>query len=103
MRDGLNTTQAPIWLTAVVFGRDRPALVALVVPRGAMCDADAAVRRANAALPDYARVQRWHVKTTPFSSDAGEITPNGRPRRTVIEARHAAVLAQLSEATADVL
>ncbi len=96
-------TAQPEIAQAVVFGRGRPALVAVVVPRGPAAAVDAAVRRANAALPPYARVQRWHVAMTPLSFDAGEMTPNGRPRRAVIETRHAAILDQLREEPLDVL
>jgi hypothetical protein len=53
-----------------------------------------AVQRANAALPDYARVRRWLV-VPPFSAQNGRATGNGRPIRSAIFSQHAAALATL--------
>lgn len=74
---------------AVVFGEAQAALSALLVPAspdlapGALA---AAVARANARLPAYARVGAWRAGA-PLDAAAGEVTPNGRPRREVIRAR----------------
>jgi long-subunit acyl-CoA synthetase (AMP-forming) len=71
---------------AVVFGEARPFNAAVLVPRGG-ADAEAvaaAVREANARLPDYAQVRRWIVADAPFSLENGQWTGTGRPRRTVI-------------------
>ena len=67
---------------AMVFGDDLPALGALLVPApGATLAAlGSAVARANARLPDYARVGGWRA-AEPFSPGRGELTANGRPRR----------------------
>lgn len=83
------TTQPEI-RQAVVFGEAQPDLSALLVPL--MPDMDpaviaAAVERANAALPEYARVRRWRLLPG-FDAEAGEVTGNGRPRRAVLQARH---------------
>jgi long-subunit acyl-CoA synthetase (AMP-forming) len=71
---------------ALVFGEASPGLHALVVPSARPVSREAlaaAVERANAALPDYARVRRWCV-CEPFEHAAGELTGAGRPRRGVI-------------------
>jgi long-subunit acyl-CoA synthetase (AMP-forming) len=71
---------------ALVFGEGAAGLAAVIVPAARTITAAAladAVERANAALPDYARVRRWRV-AAPFDADAGELTGNGRARRGVI-------------------
>jgi len=68
---------------AMVFGEAQPALGALIVPFSPTTPAQAlqaAVDRANAALPHYARVLRWKA-VRPFDPARGELTGNGRPRR----------------------
>jgi hypothetical protein len=47
---------------------------------------------ANAGLPDYARVRRWARIPGGVSFDNGLLTANGRPRRSVILERHAALI-----------
>ena len=37
-----------------------------------------AVTRANARLPDYARIRRWAVVPDPFTFANGMLTANGR-------------------------
>jgi len=76
---------------AAVFGDARPQLCALVVARSpgapdAAIDAD--VRRANAQLPDYARIAFWLRAEGPFSAADGSATPNGRLRRDAIWSRY---------------
>lgn len=68
---------------AMVVGDARPFLAAAIVPRRAdLTDAaiEAAVARANAGLPDYARIRRW-FRTRPFGEADGTATANGRLRR----------------------
>ncbi|MBX3608025.1 MAG: AMP-binding protein [Piscinibacter sp.] len=80
---------------AVVFGDGQPALGAVLWPTHAdLPDAalQAAVDRANATLPDYARVARWCRGAAPFDAAAGLATPNGRPRRAAILTLHADAL-----------
>jgi long-subunit acyl-CoA synthetase (AMP-forming) len=75
---------------AVVFGEAQAELGAILVPLSPAFDAEAisqAVSRANQNLPDYAKVRRWLVRP-PFDRNAGELTGNGRPRRSAILARH---------------
>jgi long-subunit acyl-CoA synthetase (AMP-forming) len=82
--------RAPI-LQAAVFGEARPFNTAVIVapstaPRAAI---DAALASANEHLPDYARVAAWIPACAPFSPGNHMLTPNGRPRRDQILARHA--------------
>jgi long-chain acyl-CoA synthetase len=68
---------------AVAFGEGLAENVALLVPRGE-ADDDAladAVARANARLPDYARIGSWHRISPERFAAAGCLTENGRVRR----------------------
>jgi acyl-CoA synthetase (AMP-forming)/AMP-acid ligase II len=85
----------PAIAQAVVFGEAQPALSAVVWPMRPDIDdtaLDAAVRSANATLPDYARIGRWCRATAAFSAETGLATANGRPLRAAIEHRHALAL-----------
>jgi hypothetical protein len=87
-----------------VFGDAQPALSAVLWPmRPELPDAalQAAVERANATLPDYARVQRWCRGAAPFSAAAGLATANGRPRREAILNLHADALGLAAPAALD--
>jgi long-subunit acyl-CoA synthetase (AMP-forming) len=82
---------------AMVVGEAQAHLAALIVPARAGLDAAtlaAAVDRANATLPDYARIRRW-VAVAPFTPANGMATANGRPRRALIHAQFAARIAAL--------
>jgi long-chain acyl-CoA synthetase len=82
---------------AMVVGDAQPWLGALVVPARAGLSAaqlQAAVDQANAALPDYAQVRRWHA-VPPFLPAGGLLTPNGRPRRAAIQNTYANEIASL--------
>jgi long-subunit acyl-CoA synthetase (AMP-forming) len=75
---------------ALVFGEAAPGLCALIVPSARSVAPEAlaaAVERANAALPDYARVRRWRL-SPPFDPAADQLTGNGRPRRGVLRQAH---------------
>ena len=83
---------------AVVTGDGGPHLVALLVPAAAPASADlleAAVQRANAQLPDYARIGAWCVLPEAPSVHNGLATANGRPRRELIRARYAHLIESL--------
>lgn len=86
----------PAIAQAVVAGDARPALCAVLVPGpgAGKNELDAAVRHANATLPDYARIGRW-VMATPFTAQGGQSTGNGRPIRSAILASYAARIEQL--------
>ncbi|MBI5716589.1 MAG: AMP-binding protein [Burkholderiales bacterium] len=89
----------PAVLQAVVFGEGCPALAAVLWPTGAAVDdaaLQAAVDSANAALPDYARVQRWARARAAFDAASGLATANGRPQRAAIARLHADAVAPVS-------
>ena len=76
---------------AAVFGKDAPALAAVLWPaRAELPDAELerAVREANATLPDYARIASWRRARLPFDAASGMATANGRPRRAAIATAH---------------
>lgn len=80
----------------VVAGDARAELCAvLVAAPGADGEAvAAALARANATLPDYARIRRW-ISVAPFSVHNGQATGNGRPIRAAILEHHAAAISAL--------
>lgn len=86
----------PEIVQAVVAGESRPWLNGMLVPAKG-CDAAGlatAVARANATLPDYARIGGW-IAVPPFTPYNGQATGNGRPIRTRIINQHVAALAAL--------
>ena len=87
---------------AVVAGDSRPALAAVVVPSSGVSRSDvaAAIGRANASLPDYARLAGW-VDAAPFTLQNGMLTGNGRPVRSAILGHYAAALAALYNEQSD--
>jgi long-subunit acyl-CoA synthetase (AMP-forming) len=88
---------------AVVAGETRGGLAALLVPQHADASLAAAVTRANASLPDYARVADWQA-CAPFTPGNDQATGNGRPIRAAILRRYANSLANsLANSRADAL
>jgi long-subunit acyl-CoA synthetase (AMP-forming) len=84
---------------AVVFGEAQAQLSAVIVPlmpNMTAQDMSVALDRANANLPSYAQVRRILVRG-PFDPAAGELTGNGRPRRSVLVAHHRDFLENLEE------
>ena len=52
----------------------------------------AAVERANAKLPRFAKVRRFAILAEELTEAAGELTPSQKVRRTAVEARHRGLL-----------
>ncbi|KRB85661.1 hypothetical protein ASE00_02440 [Sphingomonas sp. Root710] len=71
---------------AMVYGDGEAELRAFIVPSAIDADIAAGVAAANAALPPYARVDRWQPGR-PFTPADGTLTPNGRLRRAAIMER----------------
>lgn len=72
---------------ATVFGDGEPALWAVLWPSAAGSTDEVierAVARANARLPDYARVAHWLRAALPFAPATGLATANGRPQRAAV-------------------
>ncbi|MDI1295005.1 MAG: iron-containing redox enzyme family protein, partial [bacterium] len=67
----------------MVYGDGDARLSALIVPRGSKAEIVDAIARATAQLPEYARVDHWRL-VPPFTPMNGQLTGNGRIRRTVI-------------------
>ncbi|MFQ5633989.1 MAG: AMP-binding protein, partial [Gammaproteobacteria bacterium] len=85
----------PILAQCFVFGEAKPWCVALVAPIDPACpdsDIQAWIDHVNFGLPDYARVRTWHRLSEPLTAGDGLVTDNGRPRRALIERRHAEVI-----------
>jgi long-subunit acyl-CoA synthetase (AMP-forming) len=57
----------------------------------------AAVRTANARLPDYAQVGRWFVADEPFTAGNGLLTASGALRRLAVRRRYRDQIDQLYE------
>lgn len=72
---------------AVVYGDALPRPRALLAPAFPAADVLAALTRVNTHLPEYARVDRFHI-VAPFSTADGTLTANGRPRRAEILKRY---------------
>jgi long-subunit acyl-CoA synthetase (AMP-forming) len=82
-------------LQAMVLGDAWPALGALLVTAPGT-DAEAAVRRCNARLPDYARIGAWR-SIDYMNNDNGLATANGRIRREHAASFHRARIESMRE------
>jgi long-subunit acyl-CoA synthetase (AMP-forming) len=82
--------EEPAIAQAAVFGESRPWNVAIIVPAPAARpeQVSAAVDAANRRLPDYARVGDWRSAAEPFTTGNGQLTTNGRNRRSAIWLRY---------------
>jgi long-subunit acyl-CoA synthetase (AMP-forming) len=97
-------TQEPVIGQAIACGEGEPHVVALIapvqpgVPEAAIA---AAVERANARLPGYARVAAFHVIAERPSVANGLLTGNGRPRRERIMDLYRDTIARLHARSAE--
>ncbi|MEZ7502411.1 AMP-binding protein [Psychrobacter sp. Arc29] len=79
----------PIIYQVAVLGDGEPHLSAVIVANPNMTatssDPQSAIAQAidvvNQTLPDYARIQQWHLAEQPFSTDNELLTDNGKLRR----------------------
>lgn len=94
-------TLHPAIAQAAVFGEARPFNVAVIAGRGNTEVIDQAVAATNELLPDYARIQRWIPAQAPFTPQNGQLTPNGRLRRDVIQAQYQYQISQCYPQTAE--
>jgi hypothetical protein len=71
---------------AALFGEARPWNSAIIVPAiGAdNIDIEAAIKRVNALLPDYACVTQWLPADAPFGLENSQLSGTGRLRRATI-------------------
>lgn len=79
-------TLSPLIKQAAVFGEAKPFNVAIIVTGQEVNIAalDNEIQRINQTLPDYARVGQYLLSEAPFSLANGQLTANGRLRRTEI-------------------
>lgn len=73
-----------VFSQVVVFGEAKPSLVALVLPiDNKLSEAVIAdyVQQVNQTLPEYARIEHFHILEQPLSMEEGHLTANGRPKR----------------------
>jgi len=96
-------TGEPEIAQAWVSGEARPWIAAVVTPKHGTPDqaVTAAIDRANASLPDYARVRRWVRSREPFSMGSGELTGNGRLRRYTLNEHYGTLVESLYAETTD--
>jgi long-subunit acyl-CoA synthetase (AMP-forming) len=90
--------QEPAIGQVVAVGEARPDVAALITPAHPGVTAAAiadSVARANARLPGYARVARYHLVAERMTVANGLLTGNGRPRRERILERYAQTIDRL--------
>lgn len=87
----------PLLAECVVFGDARPYCVALISTRGetSLEVTQQFIDQTNTQLPDYARIQNWHLLVEPLSKQKGLFTDNGRPRREAIAQQYAELIDSL--------
>ena len=93
-------TLEPEIAQAMVFGDQRPYLVAVIVPDPELAGAEAdiaqavgaAVARVNGVLSPVERVRRFVIATEAFSIANGQMTPTLKIKRHVIRASHGSAL-----------
>lgn len=90
-------TIQPAIRQAWVHGEARPWNTAVITaaPGTTAQSVIEAIAAANRNLPGYARVKRWLPADEPFSLQNGELTANGRMRRSIIAAHYETRLDQL--------
>jgi len=78
---------------AFVYGDARPFPSALIVPSHKDADIAAAVGQINKVLPDYAKVENFHL-VPPFTPQNGLLTAMGRLRRDAITHQYHSLIIQ---------
>ncbi len=76
----------PDIVQAAVFGEARPWNAAVIYPAAGSDESrvDAAIRRVNQLLPDYARISQWITAEAPFTVGNSQLSGTGRLRREAI-------------------
>lgn len=85
----------PAIAQAFVCGDAMPWLAAVLVASAPDSDLVEAIDQVNRSLPDYARIRGWLRAPVPFTCSGGELTSNGRLRRSVLQARYGADISAL--------
>jgi long-chain acyl-CoA synthetase len=73
----------PAIAQAAMFGEAKPWNCAVVLPSATagIADVEAAIKRVNDLLPDYARITQWLTADAPFGLENGQLSGTGRLRR----------------------
>lgn len=87
---------------ALVYGDRRPFLVAVLAPAAEgsappPLQLDAHVQRVNERLPAHERILDYVLLDSPLSEENGCLTRSGKPRRAIVEQRHASRIEALYE------
>lgn len=87
---------------ALIFGNDKPFLVAVLAPRevGVLLDPTiiaAAIEALNKTLAPHERIREYLLTNVPLTEDNGLLTRSGKPRRATIEQHFASELEKLYE------
>lgn len=82
---------------AVLIGENRPYCTALVWLEGTQCLAAEKVAAMNANLSHPEQIRKWAVIETPLSIAAGELTPNLKVRRGIVEEHYRAEIEKMYE------
>ena len=87
-----------------MIGEAQPYCSALFYAAAAVTDTElaAAIKQVNAVLPDYARIVTYYRLPTPFSTDQGSLTDNGRLRRNAIMQQYSNIISKLYSNQSDV-
>ena len=70
---------------AVLIGENRPYCTALIWTEGAGLNLEARIDEMNRALSHPEQIRKWQIIDRPLSIQAGELTPNLKVRRAVVE------------------
>ncbi len=73
---------------AVLIGENRPYCTALLWTERAVPDMEARIEAMNQGLSHPEQIRRWKIMEQPLSIQAGELTPNLKVRRAVVEAHY---------------
>lgn len=82
---------------AVLIGENRPYCTALVWLEGADALPEDKVAAMNAKLSHPEQIRRWTVMEKPLSIAAGELTPNLKVRRGIVEEHYRAEIEKMYE------
>lgn len=96
----------PMLSQCVVFGDARPYCCALIYPRSIAINNQQISQwldYVNQLLPDYAQIKHWFRLPQPLTTEQGQLTANGRPKRAVIYKQFQTQIQSLYEEALDAI
>jgi len=89
-----NSASEPEIHQIAVFGEAQPHLSAVIYASASVSGSkvEQAIQKANARMPDYARIRHWCRADQPFTLENSMLTDNGKLRRSAIRQRFKAEL-----------